>query len=334
MTAIDPAVELMRLTNGYQVSQAIHIAATLGVADLLEDKPRSNDELASLTGVHNGSLYRLLRALASVGVFHEDDKRQFSLTPMGRCLRSDSETPVGPWAVLIGRPYIWQAWAHLLHSVRTGENAFRHLHGESVWTFRAQHPEEGAIFDQAMNAISRSVVDALVSAYDFSGHSHIVDVGGGQGQLLAGILSALPQIRGTLFDQPHVVVRAKDLLARENVTDRCDVIAGSFFEGIPVNGDTYILKGILHDWDDDATLSILRICRQSISIGRKLLIVERLIAPPNAAPNGKFSDLNMLVLPGGAERTRQEFESLLTAANFRLIRTMPAGPTLTIIEAE
>ena len=151
--------------------------------------------------------------------------------------------------------------------------------------------------------------------------------------MLAGILSAHPQIRGTLFDQPHVVARAKDLLARENVTDRCDVIA-EVFEGIPTNGDAYILKGILHDWDDDATLSILRICRQSISIGSKLLIVERFIASPNAGPNGKFSDLNMLVLPGGAERTRQEFESLLTAANFHLIRTMPAGPTLTIIEAE
>src|SRR5690348_7157015 len=206
--------DLMRLVNGYQISQAVHVAACLGVADHLHDTACSIEELASLTASHPGALYRLLRALASIGVLHEGENKTFSLTEMGQCLRSDAPMPVGAWAVHIGRPYIWQSWGHLLHSVRTGEIGFEDLYKQSAWDFRAANPEENAIFNQAMTASSQSVVQAAVDAYDFGQFRHIADIGGGQGQLLSGILSAYPLVRGTLFDQPHVVTQAKEVLAR------------------------------------------------------------------------------------------------------------------------
>jgi O-methyltransferase/methyltransferase family protein len=332
MTETDPARELMRLVNGYQVSQAIHVAATLGLADRLQDGPRSVDELAAATGSHPGSLYRLLRALAAVGVFHEDGDKRFALTPLGDRLRSDAADPVAPWAAFIGRPYFWQAWGHLLHGVRTGENAFQHVHGTDVWTYRSEHAEEGAIFDRAMSAISRGVIEGIVGSYDFGLFPCVVDVGGGQGALLAGILRSHQAARGILFDQPHVVTGADELLRKAGVADRCEVVAGSFFERVPETGDAYLLKAILHDWDDEAALAILRTCRRAMRLGCRLLVLERLIGPPNEQPEAKFSDLNMMVSPGGQERTRAAFAALFAAAGFRLVGVTPTGTRLSVIE--
>jgi hypothetical protein len=322
----------MRLVNGYQVSQAIHVAATLGIADLLKDGPRSFGELAAATGSHPGSLYRLLRALAAVGVFHEDGDKRFALTPLGDCLRSDAADQVGPWAAFIGRPYFWQAWSHLLHGVRTGENAFRQVHGTDVWTYRSEHTEEGAIFDRAMSAISRGVIEGIVGSYDFGFFPCVVDVGGGQGALLAGILRSHRAARGILFDQPHVVAGADELLRKAGVADRCEVAAGSFFERVPETGDAYLLKAILHDWDDEAALAILRSCRRAMRPGRRLLVLERLIGPPNEQPEAKFSDLNMMVSPAGQERTRAEFAALFASAGFHLVGVTPTGTRLSVIE--
>jgi len=328
----NPAGDLMRLVNGYQVSQAIHVAATLGIADRLKDGPRSAADLAAATGAHAGSLYRLLRALAAVGVFREDDNQRFALTPMGDCLRAGAADPVGPWAAFIGRPYFWHAWGHLLHGVRTGENAFRHLHGTDVWAYRAAHAEESAIFDRAMTAISRGVIDAIVGAYNFALFPCVVDVGGGQGALLAAILSSHAATRGILFDQPHVVAGAEELLRKAGVAERCEVVGGSFFERVPEGGDAYLLKAILHDWEDDAAIAILRACRCAMRPGRRLLVLERLIAPPNEMADAKFSDLNMMVSPGGRERTREEFDALFAAADFRLVAVAPTGTRLSVIE--
>lgn len=324
-----PSADLMRLVNGYQVTQAIHVAATLGVADQLRDGPRSAEELAAASGVHAGSLYRLLRALAAVGVFNEEGGRRFSLTPMGDCLRSDALDPVGPWAIFVGRPYAWQAWGNLLHGVRTGENAFRHAHGTDVWTYRSQHQEEGAIFDHAMTAISRGVSNAVVTAYDFAPFACVADIGGGHGALLASILGRYPAAHGILFDQAHVVSGAAELLG---VADRCEIVAGSFFEAVPKGGDAYVLKGILHDWDDAAAIAILRVCRGAIGSSGKLLVVERLIAPPNEAPDAKFSDLNMMVSPGGLERTREEFAAIFAAGGFQLSAVVATTTRLSVIE--
>ena len=328
-----PAAEMMRLINGYQVSQAIHVAAALGIGDLLAGGPRTSDELAAATDSHPRSLYRLLRALASVEVLHETEGRRFALTPMGECLRSDVPDSLGPWAAFIGRPYYWQAWAGLAHSVRTGENAFRHVHGTDVWDYRAQHPDEGAIFDRAMSGMARGVVDAVIGAYDFAPFELVVDVGGGQGALLAAVLAAHPAARGILFDQPHVVARAEPVLRAAGVADRCRIEAGSFFEAVPEGGDAYILKMILHDWDDATAIAILERCRRAIKPDGKLVVLERVLGPANQDPGARFSDLNMLVSPGGQERTREEFAAILDAARFRLTAVLAAGTRISVVEA-
>ena len=328
----DPRLNLLGLINGFQITQAIRVASTLRVADHLNDGARSAGELAALTKSHPDSLYRLLRALAAVGVFREDDARKFTLTPMGECLRTDSATPIGAWAEVAGSPYYWQAWGHLLHSVQTGENAFQNLNGKNVWQFRAEHPEYGATFDRAMTQLSRGSAEAVIRAYDFSSFHHIVDVGGGQGLMLAAVLRAHPHIRGTLFDQPDVVAGAKAVLVEYGVIDRCNVVGGSFFETVPEGADAYLMRVVIHDWEDDEAIAILKVCRRAIPENARLLLIERLVGPPNEMPATKFVDLNMLVSPGGRERTREEFADLVAKSGFELTLVFPAG-THNVIEA-
>jgi hypothetical protein len=323
--ALRPSLALRRLVNGYQVTQAIHVAAVLGIADLLADGPRSSDNLAAATATHPGTLYRLLRALAGVGVFREEDDRHFALTDLGACLRSDAPEPVGGWATFVGEPYQWQAWSALLHSVRTGENAFRHVHGIDSWTFRSRHPELSASFDRAMTDLSRQLSFAIQAAYDFGRFEHVVDVGGGNGAFLAAILAKHPAMHAVLFDQPHVVSGAGPILAAAGVADRCQVVGGSFFESVPAGGDAYVLKAILHDWEDEPCLQILRTCRQAMADGTALLVVERELGRPNQDPDPKFSDLNMLVGPMGQERTPDEYAALFAEAGFQFLRFTPSA---------
>jgi hypothetical protein len=328
----NPWLDMLTLINGFQVTQAIRVAATLRVADHLKDGPRSADDLAALTQSNAEALYRLLRALAAVGVFREEPDRRFALTPMGDCLRTDSSTPIGGWAEHVGNPYFWQAWGHLLHSIRTGENAFQDLNGVDVWQYRAKHPEADAIFNRAMTNISRGGAEAVLAAYDFSSFRHIVDVGGGQGAMLAAILSAHPQMRGTLFDQPQVVEGAQTNLKERGVMDRCDIVGGSFFEKVPQGGDAYLMRAIIHDWEDPEAIAILKVCRRAMREQALLLLIERNVAPPNEMPTTKFSDLNMLVGPGGRERTREEYARLFQVSGFELTRVVPAG-TGNVVEA-
>jgi len=329
----DPRQTLLGLINGFQITQAIHVVSTLRVADHLNHGARSAGELAALTKSHPDSLYRLLRALAAVGVFREEDGRKFTLTPMGNCLRTDSATPIGAWAEVVGSPYYWQAWGHLLHSVKTGENAFQNLNGKNVWQFRAEHPEEGATFDRAMTQLSRGSADAVIRAYDFSPFRHVVDVGGGQGLMLAAILRAHPHMRGTLFDQSNVVARARAVLAERGVIDRCNIVDGSFFETVPEGADAYLMRVVIHDWEDDEAIAILKVCRRAMPEAAKLLLIERLVAPPNEMPATKFGDLNMLVSPGGRERTREEFSDLFARSGFESTQVFPAG-IHNVIEAQ
>lgn len=323
--ATDPATTLHRLVTGYQVSQAIHVAATLGIADLLADASRTGDELAALTNTHPPTLYRLLRALASVEVLHELDGRRFELTPLGEPLRSDVPGSMVDLAAYMGRPYRLQAWGGLLHSVRTGENAFRHVYGTDVWTYRSTRPDESAIFDRAMTSLSRGATAALLAAVDFGGFRTVVDVGGGNGALLAAILAAHRHVQGVLFDQPHVVSGAAALLEHAGVADRCRMVGGSFFESVPEHADAYVLRAVIHDWDDAASIRILTAVRHALADNGRVLIVEYMIAPPNEGREAKFSDLNMLVGPGGRERTREEFAALLDASGLRLARVIAAG---------
>src|SRR5919112_2328959 len=327
-----PRDTMLQLTNAFRASQAIHVAATLGVADLLEDGPRSVDELAQATGTHASALYRLLRALASVGVFVEQPDGQFRSTPLAEYLRTNAPRSLRAWAMQIGQQYLWTSWGHLLHSVRTGEPAFPELYGTTAWEYRQAHPEEDAVFNAAMTALSAGGVVGIVQNYDFSSMGVLMDVGGGEGVLLAAILAANPALRGVLFDQPHVVNGANELLERAGVADRCEVVSGSFFEAGPGGADAYLLKSIVHDWDDIATVKILRACRAAIANSGRLLVVEPIIRPGNEPDPAKFSDLNMLVMLGGQERTADDFERLYAEAGFRLSDIIRTGSPMAIIE--
>jgi hypothetical protein len=327
---VSDADQLRRLGIGFQVSQAIHVAARLGIADLLAGGARTSDELAEETGTHADSLYRLLRALATVGVLHEEPGRRFALTPLGEPLRSDAEGSLAGWARFMGRPYFWEAWTALEHSVRTGENAFRAVHGTDVWSYRSEHPEESALFDGAMAALTGAANRAVLAAYDFSRFGTLADIGGGNGTLLAAILSANPGMRGILFDQPHVVAGATGVLAP--VADRCTVVSGSFFESVPAGADAYLLKWIIHDWEDPEATAILSTCRAALD-GGTILVIERVVGPPNEDPATAFGDLNMLVAPGGRERTLDEFERLFADAGLALAGSTPTASGSHVIQA-
>lgn len=275
-----PRETVIRMIDGYRQAQALHVAATLGIADLLTEGLRRVDELAEATGTDVSALSRLLRALASAGVFAETDDG-FCLTPLATCLRSGVPGSLRAWAVHIGQPYFWQTWGHLLESVRTGKPAFPSLYGMSPWEYREAHPEANAIFNQAMTDLAAGVVDAVVESYDFSGIEVLVDVGGGEGALLAAILAAYPTLRGILFDQPHVVTDAPAVFERVGFAARAEVVQGSFFDAAPAGGDAYLLKSIIHDWDDASAVHILRVCRTAIPASGRLLLVERVIQPGN-----------------------------------------------------
>jgi len=332
-SATDPSAELMRLINGYQVSQALQVAATLGVADHLKDGPRPSDVLARACGAHPASLYRLLRALAAVGVFHEGGGEEFSLTPLGVCLTGDAPGSRRDYARWIGTPGMWRSWGDLLHSVRTGEDATRSAFGVDAWTYRGQHPEERAVFDAAMTALSRAEAGAVLEACDFGRFGRVVDVGGGEGHLLKAILLACPGARGVLFDRPEVAAAAERVFAAAGLARRCEVVSGDFFRSVPGGGDAYVMKSVLHDWDDGAAADILRACRRAMPAAATLLAVERVVGPPNEDPNGKLFDLNMLVQYGALERTREEFEDLLARGGFGLVEVVPTRSPLSVIVA-
>jgi hypothetical protein len=326
-----PHVVLRRLIDGYGISQGLYVVATLGVADCLGEEPRKIDDLAESLDVHTESLYRTMRALASVGVFHEVDGRRFVLTPVGQCLRADAAEPVGGYAAYIGRDQQWRAWGGLLDAIRTGETAFRHVHGCSTWEYRAQHPSEGAIFDRAMTDLTRRVNGTIVETYDFGRFRQIVDVGGGRGALLAAILARQPTAKGVLFDLPSVVAQSEHVLAP--VAERCEVRAGDFFvDALPIDADAYVLKTVLHDWDDRDALRILRTCRAAASEGAALLIIEWDLGPRNGARDAKLTDLGMLVGTGGRVRSVDQHAALLRQTGFRFERSVSTAIGYCVIE--
>lgn len=314
-----PSLALIELVNGYRITQAIRVAAQFGIADLLAAGSRTSDDLAATTGTDPAALYRLLRALAAVGVFREEEDQRFALTPVGDCLRRDAPESIHGWAMFVGGADHWQLWGALDHSIRTGENARQHVSGTDSWTYRQQHPELGVEFDLAMASIANLVIATLLPIFDFGRFATIVDVGGGTGSLLAEILVRYPAMSGVLFDQPHVVSGAATVLERAGVADRCEVIGGSFFEGVPGGGDAYIMKSIIHDWEDAESIAILRSCRAAMTEGASLLLVERVLGPPNDVPDSKFSDLNMLIGPGGRERSNEEYARLFKATGFEFV---------------
>lgn len=331
-TADPPHAVLMRLVSGYWVSQCVYIAALLGIADLLEAGPRLPADLARATGTHERSLYRLLRALASLGVFAEDAEGRFALTPLAEPLRSNHPHSIRSAAIVMGEEH-YRAWGELLYSVRTGETAFDHVFGQPIFEYLASRPREATLFDEAMVAVHGPETAAMLEAYDLGGVGTLVDVGGGNGSLLIGALQRYPAMRGILFDRPDVVERARGNLEAAGVAGRCATVGGSFFESVPEGGDAYLLRHIIHDWDDARSLTILRNCRRAMGPGGRLLIVESVIAPGNAPSFAKLLDMNMLVLPGGLERTEAQYRNLLSEAGFRLERVVPTRTEVGVIEA-
>ena len=326
-----PAQELGRIITGYWQSQAVYVAAELGIADLLRDGPKSSDELASATQTHPDALFRLLRALASIGVFAETSPRTFGLTPLADALRSDAPRSVRDMARMAGGEQ-FQAWGDLLYSVKTGETAFEHRFGAPIFEYLATRPEQARIFDGAMVGIHGRETQAVLDAYDFSGIGVLADVGGGNGSNLSAILKAHPRMRGVLFDLPHVVERARGTFVAAGVDSRCSFVGGSFFEAVPVDADAYLMRHIIHDWTDEQSTTILKCIRQQIPANGRLLLIESVIPAGNEPFGAKFLDLTMLAIPGGKERTREEYEALFSAAGFRLARVVPTATEISVIE--
>ena len=332
MNAQRGRAELLRLINGFQASQALQVAATLRLADHLGRGAKTSAELAAATDTHSVALHRLLRALASIGVFQERGDGRFALTETGQFLRNDVAGTHAPMAELVGRVNFWQAWGALLHTVRTGATAFDHVHGSTVWEYRAKHAEETLIFDRAMASGTQRYAEAVIEVCDFGRFDHVVDVGGGDGMFLSQILAAHPRVCGTVFDQPHIVALAESRFAAHGLAGRCHAASGDFFANVPEGGDAYLLKWILHDWDDAACIDILRSCRRAMKPSGRILVVEHVIGPPNTSSEGKFLDLTMLVMTGGRERTREEFGALFSASELRLTTVTPTSNLLSVIE--
>jgi hypothetical protein len=320
---------LHRLINGYQVSQALYVAATLGIADRLRHGPCGAPALAAALAVDVHALYRLLRALAAAGVFCEDDQRRFALTEMGACLYADAPESLGDRAAYIGRPTDWEVWGHLLDSVQSGQPAFPPLHqGQSIWEWRAGHPEENTLFNRVMAAESQRTAHALLAAYDFGQFPTVADLGGGNGAFLAALLAHYPGVHGLLFDQPHVVAGAAPVLEQAGVAARCTIVGGSFFDAIPPGCAAYILKAVLNSFGDTTRQALLRQVRTVCTATTRLLVLEYVVGPPNDDLSTKLLDLAMLLRTGGAQHTREEWAALFAAGGFRLasITPSPLGP--------
>jgi hypothetical protein len=327
-----PPAVLLNMMTGYWGAQAVYIVAKLGVADLLADGPRPVAELATASQSHESSLYRLLRALASVGVFSEISPRTFALTPMAELLRTAIPNSMRALAITYNEE-MYQAWGHMLHSIRTGEPAFAHHFGMGPFPYFMQNPEADRIFNEAMIAYTHQVANAVTATYDFAPFRSVVDVGGGYGTLLAAILRDNPGAGGILFDVPHVIEAAQGFLGTTGVADRCTRVAGDFFAAVPAGGDAYVLSQILHDWEDEQCLTILQHTRQVTPKHGKLLVVELVIPPGDEPSFGKWLDLHMLAIPGGRERTEAEYRTLFRDAGFELTNIVPtpAGPS--VVEA-
>jgi len=333
MPAPKPFDALRQMITGCLVTQLVYVAAKLGIADHLAAGPRSASELATAAEVHPQALYRVLRALASLGVFAEDRDGRFSLTPAAAPLLRDAPDSLQAFALFWGET-LWPACGALLHSVRTGQPAFEHLHGMGVFEYLPQHPQAAEVFDRAMTNLTRSFAPSVVAAYQFRSIGTLVDVGGGQGTLLAAILKANPGMRGILCDRLEVLASARSALAAEGVLDRCELVRGDFFAAVPEGGDAYLLKDVLHDWDDSRAVAILRNCARVMEPAGKLLIVERSLPGANAPAPAKLVDITMLAVTGGRERSQEEYAELFGRAGLRLARVVPTASEMVIFEGE
>lgn len=327
--------KLRGIITQYFSSRALYAAAALDVAGALAGGPRNIDDLASATGAHAPSLYRVLRVLASSGIFAECDDGRITNTPLSELLRTDAPGSLRDLVLLFGDETSWRSWEGILHAVRTGEAPFEHLYGEKFFDYLQGHPDRAAMFDRAMASSSTTTNAAVIDACDFSGLGTLVDVAGGVGSALCSILSATPGLRGIVFDLPHVGERAQAYIAAQGLAGRCEFVGGSFFGTVPYGADAYFMKHILHDWGDEECAKILAACRNAMHEKARLLICERIVPAGNEPSSAKLIDLHMMMTNhGGRERTEREYRDLLSAAGFEMQRVIPTSTPWSVIEAK
>ena len=323
---LPPGIRLNQMITGCWVTQAIHVAAEFGVADLLKSGALTPAEIAAKLGTTGDGLYRILRALASLGIFRENESGQFEQTELSECLRSDVPGSMRAWARAIGANWHWDMMAGLRNSGRTGEK-----YPVNLWEYFEQNKDDGDIFNQAMTSFSSGEIGPILGSYDFAGIATLMDVAGGYGSLLTAVLEANPEMRGILFDAASVIENARPHVAATKAAERCELAGGDFFASVPSGADAIMMKHILHDWSDEDSLRILRSCHAALPVGGKLLVIESVIQPGNDPQPGKMLDIVMLLI-GGKERTEAEFRTLLDAAGFEMTRIVGTASPVSVVE--
>lgn len=319
-----------KMLVGGWITQGIYVAAELGIADLLIDGPKTAKELAAQTATHDQSLYRVLRALASDGIFSEDTENGFSLTPMAEFLRSDHPHSSRAFAIMAGAE-LYKAWGRLLRAVQTGKEVMEETFGRKFFQYMTDHPDRHRIYDAAMTSIHDSETQPMLDTYDFSGFNKIVDIGGGNGSLLSAILNKHSNCTGILFDLPQVVNSARQTIESSGLSDRCEIIGGDFFDSVPANCDLYLMRHVIHDWQDEPAITILSNCQKAMNPDSKVLLIENIIHSDNTPCFSKWLDL-MMLLVDGRERTQEQYNRLFSEAGLKLNRIIPTASEISIVE--
>lgn len=328
------SARILEVIEGYWLSCSTYVAARLNIADILNQGSKSIEEIAALTDCHPDSLYRLLRLLSGEGIFEETIPYTFALNPAATALLTGERGSIKPFLLAILGEHS-NAWGNLYYSVKTGKTAFDHFYGMNLWEYYEKHPDEGRNFMDAMTGMAQYVDKAITSGYDFSPFKSIVDIGGGNGALLSAILNATPGLRGIVFDVPYVIERTVRIIESNGLTERCEAVAGNFFESVPGGVDGYIMKFIIHDWHDEDAIRLLSNCCKAMKKGSKLLVVDAEISGLNTPHPGKMMDVNMLVATGGKERTEDEFRDLFEKAGLKFNRVINLSiPDVSIVEGE
>ncbi len=332
--ALPPDARLMQLIFGKTLTQCVSLLARFRLADHLASGPLTAEELADLTGLRSDYLFRILRLMAGVGVLTRDPGDRFGLTDVGQLLRTNVHGSLQPIAEYMTDPWCWQPWKEFANGLTNGDPIFERTFGKPVFEYLAEHPAEAEVFNAGMTGFSEMVSHAILQNYQFRSFTHIIDVGGGHGSLLAHILKQNPSCRGTVFDAPQVIEGAKTAIRDQRLDGRCDAVGGNFFESVPAGGDLYVLKHIVHDWNDEKALTILKNTRRAIANGGKVILVEMVVPESNEPSFAHLLDLEMMVVCDGKERTANEYRELLLQAGFRMTRILPLKAPPCIIEAE
>lgn len=326
---------IMQLTTGYVVAAALYATTQLGIPDLLQNGPRNVKDLAAASGANEDALYRAMRALSSAGVFQETEPRVFAATPASETLCANAPNSARDALLWIADPFHFRVFAEMPHALRDGKTVVERVVGKPIFDYFTEDQAESEVFNRAMTHFSAAFIPAILEVYDFSylNGKTLVDVAGGHGHVLTGILQKYPQIHGILFDLEHVVAGAHSHIARLNLKDRCATAHGDFFKAVPP-GDAYIMKNIIHDWADDQATAILKCCHRASPAGAKVILVETVIPPGNDPHMGKWLDLEMLIMAGGRERSEDQFRHVFAQAGFRLNKVVPTKSPLCVLEAQ